>query len=41
MDPWEVTCILLIGPKKGDLDVTSWKKSILFSGLGCKNFAEL
>lgn len=27
--------------KKRDLDTVSWKKSILFSGLGCKNFAEL
>lgn len=41
MDPWEPTFILLIGPKKRDLDTIFWKKSILPLGLGCKNFAGL
>lgn len=41
MDPWEPTFILQIGPKKRDMDIIFWKKSIFPSDLGCKNFAEL
>lgn len=40
MDPWEVTFILLIGPKERELEIVPWKKSVLLSALDCKNFTE-
>lgn len=38
MDPWEVTFILSVGPKERDLDIVTWRKSVVLSALDCKHF---